>query len=106
MDGEKLTWGRELPGELMERWPRDESGEYITPAFLMNCSMLDMGDSVITSMLESCGIPCLRRYPHYGGFGNLMLGMSAEGVELYVPETMLKDAKMLLNGEETSNEEL
>lgn len=106
MDENKLTWGRELPGELADRWPRDERGEFVTPAFLTTCTMLDMGDTVVTSMLESCGIPCLKRFPHYGGFGNLMLGMSAEGVDIFVPETMLEDARELLKGEAQEDEEL
>lgn len=104
-DGVKLSWGRELPGDLLEKWPKDDKGEFVTPVFLTTCSQLDMGDTVLISMLESCGIPCLRRFPHYGGFGNLMLGMSAEGVDIYVPETMAEDAKALMEGE-PENEDL
>lgn len=102
-DGLKLSWGRELPGELLERWPKNGEGEYEAPAFLANRSQLDMGDTLLISMLESCGIPCLRKFPHYGGFGNLMIGVSAEGVDIFVPESMLKDASALMEGEPESD---
>lgn len=101
----KLTWGRDLPGDLTEKWPRDGKGEPVRAALLTTCNQQDMGDTVLISMLEGCGIPSFRRFPHYGGFGNLMLGMSAEGVDIYVPETLLDDAKALMEGV-PENEEL
>ncbi len=100
----KPSWGRSIPGELAEKWPRDEAGEFVTPAFLTSCTQMDMGDTVLISMLDAYGIPCLRRFPHYGGFGNLMLGMSAEGVDLFVPETMLTEALDLMKGEPEDEE--
>ena len=33
-----------------------------------------------------------------------MLGMSAEGVDIYVPETMLDEAKNILEGESEDEE--
>lgn len=106
MDEEaKLTWGRDLPGSVAEKWPRDDRGEFVPAAELTECSQLDMGDSVLISMLDAYGIPAFRRFPHYGGFGNMMLGMSAEGVAIMVPETLLDDARALMEGE-SENEEL
>lgn len=106
MDEAKITWGRDLPGDLTDKWPRDDSGEPITPAYLGTYSQMDMADTVLISMLDAYGIPCIKRFPHYGGFGNFIIGMSAEGVELFIPETMLADAKALMEGEITENEEL
>ena len=57
-------------------------------------------------MLDSFYIPYVKKYPHYGGFGNLMLGISAEGVDIFVPATMLEDAKNILEGEAEDEEEL
>ena len=65
----------------------------------------DMSDAILTGVLDSCNIPYFKRFPHYGGFGNLMMGMSAEGVDIFVPETMLEEAKNILEGE-SENEEL
>ena len=105
MDEPRLEWGRELPGELYDKWPKDEEGNPVPAAFLTNCSQLDMGDAVVTGVLESCGIPYYRRFPHYGGFGSLMLGMSAEGVDIFVPADRLEEAKSILEGE-VQDEEL
>jgi len=101
-DDLKLSWGRELPGELLEKWPKNGDGEYEAPAFLATRSQLDMGDSLLISMLEAYSIPSLRKFPHYGGFGNLILGVSAEGVDIFVPESMLEDARALMEGEPES----
>ena len=104
MSEPRLEWGRDLPGEMLERWPRDENGDFTEAAFLVSCSQLDMSDAITTGVLDSCGIPWIKRYPHYGGFGNLMLGMSAEGVDILVPETMLEEAKNILEGESEDEE--
>ncbi|MBS1401989.1 MAG: hypothetical protein HPZ79_03265 [Oscillospiraceae bacterium] len=98
MDEPKLEWGRDLPGDLLKRWPRDERGEPVRPAYLTKLSGLDMNDVLLVNMLEAYGIPCLRHYPRDGEFGKLMLGMSGFGVEILVPETMLEDAEALCEG--------
>lgn len=95
----KLTWGRELPGALSEKWPRDEDGEFVKAALLTRCSELDMADAMLMGMLDSYGIPALKRYPHNGGFGRTILGMSGEGVDILVPATLLEDARALMEGE-------
>jgi hypothetical protein len=64
-----------------------------------------MEDTLLISMLESYGISCSRKYPHYGGFGNLMLGISAEGVDIFVPETLLEDARALMEGAPENEEQ-
>ena len=84
MDGHNLDWTRDLPGKMAERWPKDEQGNFVEAAY----------------------IPYVKKYPHYGGFGNLMLGISAEGVDIFVPATMLEDAKNILEGEAEDEEEL
>ena len=107
MSEPKLEWGRgEMPGELTDRWPRDGEGELVPAAWLARCTQLDMGDAIVEGLLDSAGIPHFKRYPHYGGFGNLMLGMSAEGVDIYVPETLLEDARNILEGDAVNDEEL
>lgn len=99
-------WGRSLPGELLDSWPKEQNGDYVKPAKLTSCSQLDMGDIITESLLDSAGIPHFKLFPHYGGFGNLMLGTSAEGVDIYVPETLLDDANSILKGEGNNDEEL
>ena len=93
------SWGRHEYGRIYDEWPRDAAGEPIPPAFLTHCSPLDMEAEMIRSMLDSYGIPSIRRLPGDGAFGELILGMSGNGIDIFVPETQLADAQELLKGE-------
>lgn len=101
---EEIVWGRELSGELLQRWPKNEGGEPETPAFLCRCKTNDMSDKLRVNMLEAYGIPCLCIYPGDGSFGKVVLGMSGSGVDIYVPESLREDAEELCK--EENNEEL
>ena len=92
---EELSWGRHMPHDLLSRWPKDESGELEQPAFLCNCGPQDLNDELKINMLEAYGIPCLRIFPGDGSFGRVVLGMSGLGSDIYVPESMLEDARAL-----------
>ncbi len=100
----KESWSTEFPGKLPDRWPKDEKGEYEAPSYLKSCLQLNMEDTMTVSMLEAYGIPCIKMFPHYGGFGKLMIGISAEGVAIFVPESMREDAAALLEGEVEDDE--
>ena len=89
----ELSWERSLPSDLLERWPKKEAGEPVPPAFLQNCGSQNFDDELTINMLEAYGIPCLRLYPGDGSFGRVVLGMSGQGTDLYVPESMLEDAR-------------
>ena len=80
----------DLPGALMEKWPRDERGEPVRPAFLAFRSSTD---------LDAYGIPAMILHPGDGDFGKVILGISGTGSRIYVPETMLDDAKALMEAE-------
>ena len=58
-----------------------------------------MEAEMIQSMLESFGIPSLRRLPGDGAFGELILGISGSGADIYVPCVQLEQAQELLKGE-------
>ena len=98
MDEPKLEWGRSLHGDLLRRWPHDERGEPVKPAYLTKRSEMDMDAALLVNMLEAYGIPCLTNYPGTSHFGKIVLGMSGFGVEILVPETMLEDAEALCEG--------
>lgn len=93
------SWGRHEYGRVYDAWPRDERGETVPPAFLAHCGPLDLEAEMLQSMLESYGIPSIRRLPGDGAFGELILGISGNGVDIFVPETQLADAQELLKGE-------
>ena len=102
---EELSWGRRMPEDLLERWPKNASGEPETPAFLCNCRSQSMGDELKINMLEAYGIPCLRVYPGDGSFGKVVLGMSGQGTDIYVPSGMLEDALALCASDSNADED-
>ena len=91
----KEGWGRLTRGDLYERWPKDENGEPEEPVFLGTAVNLNYFDELTINMLEAYGIPCLRQYPGDGTFGKIILGMSGQGTEIYVPKSMVEDAANL-----------
>lgn len=93
------SWGLHEYGKVLEAWPRTENGETEQPVFLAHCSPLDMEADMMQSMLESYGIPSIRRAPGDGAFGEVVLGMSGTGVDIFVPSSMAEDAEALLKGE-------
>ena len=90
------TWGKSTP--LADRWPKTSSGEAEKAVFLCNCKALDFGDELLINMLEAYGIPCLRDYPGDGSFGKVVIGMSGQGTDIYVPESMLEEARNICKG--------
>lgn len=96
----ELSWGRSpLPGDILKIWPRDEQGELIKPALLTHCISNDLQDIMLVNMLASYEIPAFLTHPGDGDFGKVVLGMSGTGSLIYVPETMLEDAKILMEAE-------
>ena len=98
-ENEKSLWGRGLYGSLLDRWPKNAAGEPEKPVSLGTIKSVDMSDELKINMLEAYGIPCLRAYPGDGGFGKLILGMSGQGVEILVPESLYEDAVALCSEE-------
>ena len=103
-DNKELSWGRSGAGELLAAWPRDSVGQPEEPVFLCSCTCADMSDRLLVNMLSAYGIPCLCTDRGDGNFGRVMLGMSGEGVDIYVPKSKYTDAKTLI--EEEEHEEL
>ena len=101
----KSDWGRAPGKQLSDRWPKTAQGEPEMPALLCNCKSLDLGDELRINMLEAYGIPCLKIYPGDGRFGKLILGMSGQGVDIYVPQSLLEDARALCEAESETVED-
>ena len=103
MEEPKLDWGRTDLTGLSDRWPRGEDGKPEPARFLCYRSCVDMSDRLLVNMLEAFGSPCLCVDPGDGGFGRVVLGMSGQGVDIYVPEHLYDDAEAL--SKEENNEE-
>ena len=104
MDGPKIEWGRADLTGIFDRWPKGADGEPVPARFLCNRSCVDMADRLFVNMLEAYGIPCLCVDPGDGSFSRVVLGMSGQGVDIYVPEDLYDDAVAL--SKEENNEEL
>ncbi|MDO4749334.1 MAG: hypothetical protein Q4A39_00670 [Eubacteriales bacterium] len=99
---DQAAWGFSVPGKLYEKWPKDPSGNPEAPVYLTHCSGLNLDDAMLISALDSCGIPALRQYPGDGDFGRLILGVSGNGVDIFVPSPMWEEACALLRAREES----
>ena len=100
----KLKWGEFMDGALLDRWPRTKSDEPEEPAFLCTRSSTDFSDKLLVNMLQAYDIPSLSMERGNGNLGRVYLGISGYGVDIYVPESLLNDARQLC--EEENNEEL
>lgn len=99
MDKAEPFWGvRESAGRLLEEWPLGDDGQPVAPAFLVHAAGTDMSDEVLAGKLSAYGIPVIKEYPQDGAFGKIVLGISGNGTDLYVPGSMLEDAKALILG--------
>ena len=94
-----MSWGLHRFGQDYDAWPKGPDGEPEEPAFLLNCMQLDMQADMTRNMLQAYGIPSFPRYPGDGSFGNVVLGMSGNGVDIFVPKSRLAEAQELLKGE-------
>ena len=93
------NWGMERLGELSRRWPKDENGNEIPPAFFQHVGGSELDVEMAANLLEAYGIPVLRKATLDGDLGRVILGYSGPGVDLYVPETMLEDAQNIVSAD-------
>ena len=89
------------------QWPMDESGEKIKAVRLMNTFDSADDSDMKLSLLAAYGIPGFKYYDLDGGAGKVINGFSGYGAGIYVPATMLEEAKAILEAtpiEEDNNE--
>ena len=85
-DEVKLTWGK-TENDLLQRWPKSADGTPEEPALLTVAMDTNAETDMLCAMLRSYDIPVLRKYEGEGSFGKIVL---------YVPSSMLEDAKNLI----------
>lgn len=66
----------------------------------------DVDAKVIISMLESYGIPVLKKSKGSGGIMEIYFGSNNFGIDLYVPSKMLKQSLELINSESIGYEDI
>ncbi len=103
-ENSKIKWGEYMDGALLDQWPRTEEDLPENPAFLCTRSSVDLSDKLLVNMLQAYGIPSLCMERGNGNLGRVYLGISGYGVDIYVPQSLLNDARQLC--EEENHEEL
>ena len=92
-----MSWSIGKKEELP--WPNSETGEPAPPAFLISLYGGPLDTELTLNLLEAYGIPYLYEYPRNGMVGKLFMGQSSSGIEVFVPETLLEDARNIINAD-------
>lgn len=87
-------------------WPEDENGAPVPPVFLTHIHGGPLDMELTLNLLEAYGIPHNCGYPNNGLFGQLIMGYPPGGMEVFVPETMLEDARNILSADIVEDEEI
>lgn len=99
-----FKWGRKKFDRISERWPKNDNGENVPPVLFQHIQGTELDVEMSVNLLEAYGIPALRKASGDGNFGELMLGASGYGVDIFVPETLLEDAQNIVSGDIVSEE--
>ena len=97
-----IGWGSEAQAQkqLAAMWPKDPSGQPEQAAFLAHIPDFNNEADLAVNMLTAYGIPAFKSYNNEGSLGKLIIGTSAYGASLYVPASLLEDARALLDAPE------
>lgn len=91
----KLSWGREKH-DLAARWPKLPDGTPEKPVLLVETTEEGNAAAMTIEMLRAYDIPAMKQYAENGALDKVLFGTPSCGVGLYVPESMLEDARALL----------
>lgn len=97
-----MTWGfgsEAKMGGNAASWPVNPEGAMDKAVRLTSTGGNPFDSELDVNLLEAFGIPTVRRNPGDGSFGKVIMGSSGFGTEIYVPESMLEDARAILSGE-------
>ena len=84
----------ELPTpEELAKEPKLDKEEYLISV------STDSEADVIQALLDSHEIPSLRKYRGSGGYMKVYMGMSGQGIDMFVPSNKFQDAVELLSAE-------
>lgn len=80
---------------------KEEKIEYDKEIFLM-CVAGEIEANGVESLLRAHDIPVLKKHKGAGGYLEIYMGMSKAGIDLFVPENLLEEARDIV--EKTSEE--
>ena len=94
-----FKWGRKKFDRISERWPKQENGESVPPVLFQHIQGAEIDVEMTVNLLEAYGIPVLRKASGDGTLGEVLLGASGFGVDIFVPENMLEDAQNVVSAD-------
>lgn len=92
-----VNWSFAQDRAVYGDWPKDANGNPVAPALLKTVSTANDDLAILRSLLESFGIPNVCRSPETVRVTGVIMGAAGVVAEVYVPETMLEDAKNIIN---------
>jgi len=102
----KLGWSfkRAKGTSPLPEWPKDDKGENVPAAFLINIGGTQIDYDLALSVLRAFNIPYACELPGSGQFTTIYMGFSGGGMNIYVPETMLEEAENILSADTEEQE--
>ena len=100
MDNSKWAFAPDTPD-----WPIDAQGEKEKAVLLTSRFDSTADADMLISLLAAYRIPCFKYFDYEGGAGKVINGFSGYGASLYVPQTMLEEAKNILNAQAVEEDE-
>ena len=94
MDNSKWAFAPDTPD-----WPIDAQGEKEKAVLLTSTFDSTADADMLISLLAAYRIPCFKYYELDGGAGKVINGFSGYGASLYVPASLLEDAKEILEAQ-------
>ena len=93
-------WSFKYLNGVTGSWPPDANGQPEEPAFLARLCGNETEIVLTRNMLWAYGVPSVGRYPLDGALGKVILGQSGFGMDIFVPKSMLEDAKNIISTNE------
>ena len=97
--------GASLPGDLYERWPKDEAGQPEPPVYLCTARASTWTRRCSSRVWRRSASRACANTPNDGQFGKLILGISGSGVDIFVPASVWEDACELIRESDDETEE-
>ena len=94
MDNSKWAFAPDAP-----EWPVNARGEKEKAVLLTSTFDSTADADMLISLLAAYRIPCFKYFDYEGGAGKVINGFSGYGASLYVPASLLEDAKEILEAE-------
>ena len=92
-------------GKKELNWPLDENGEREKAVLLTHTLDEKAEAELLISMLAAYEIPAFPYYDKEGATGRVISGFSGFGADIYVPQSMLEDAKSIMQAQPVDEEE-